>query len=256
MLIDSHSHIEMKAFNRDRDEVVRRAQDIGVERIMAVGIDLDDCRRVIATVNTYDMVYGVVGIHPHHAKDITQATYDALREMAKHEKIVAYGEIGLDFFRNLSEREVQIQRFGEQMELAHELRLPVVIHDRDAHAETLQMLENWNGDVTGIIHCFSGDYTMARKCLDMGFYISVPGTITYKNSGTLRDVVRRVPIQRLLVETDSPFLAPIPKRGQRNEPANVMYTAIKVAEIKAMPVDEVEKVTYRNTLDAFGIVAD
>ena len=253
MLIDSHSHIEMKAFDRDRDEVIRRAKDAGVNLIIAVGINPGDCKRAISIAGKYNEVYAVVGIHPHHAKDIDKTTYDSLREMAKHEKVVAYGEIGLDFFRNLSPRDVQIRRFGEQLELASELGLPVVIHDREAHSETLKMLENWNGDKRGIIHCFSGDYGMARKCLDMGFYISIPGTITFNKSETLREVVKKVPISRLLVETDSPFLTPHPKRGERNEPANVVYTALRVAEIKGLPVEEVEEKTSENAKDVFGI---
>ena len=253
MLIDSHSHIEMKAFDRDRDDVVARAKDVGVDIIIAVGINEGDCKRVISIAGKYDSVFGVVGIHPHHAKEIDNTTYDALKEMARNEKVVAYGEIGLDFFRNLSPRNIQIARFGEQLDLAHELDLPVVIHDRDAHAETVKILEQWDGNKRGIIHCFSGDYTMAKKCLDMGFYLSIPGTITFKKNEQLHQVVKKVPLNRLLVETDCPFLTPSPKRGERNEPANVVYTALRIAEIKRVPLEEVEKITYQNTLDVFGI---
>lgn len=253
MLIDSHSHIEMKAFDGDRDQVVARAKDVGVDYIIAVGISLEDCKRVVSITKQYKTVYGVIGIHPHHAKDIDNKTYDSLRQMVHNDKIVAYGEIGLDFFRNLSPRNTQIKRFGEQLELASEVGLPVVIHDREAHAQTMNILEQWKGDKRGIIHCFSGDYGMARKCLDMGFYISIPGTITFKNSHQLRDVVKKVPMNRLLVETDAPFLTPQQKRGGRNEPAYVMYTALRIAEIKGVPVEEVEEITYKNTLDVFGI---
>jgi TatD DNase family protein len=253
MLIDSHSHIEMKDFDRDRDEVIRRAKDAGINIIIAVGINLEDSKRAVSIAGRYDGVYATIGIHPHHANEIDEKTYDSLREMAKHEKVVAYGEIGLDFFRNLSPREVQIKRFGEQLELADELGLPVVIHDREAHSETLRMLEKWGGDKGGVIHCFSGDYGMAKKCLDMGFYISIAGNVTFKKSETLREVVEKEPISRLLVETDSPFLTPHPKRGERNEPANVIYTALKVAEIKDLPIEEVERITSQNTLNVFGI---
>jgi len=243
----------MKDFDRDRDEVIRRAKDAGVDLIIAIGIDLEDCERAVSIAGKYDEVYATVGIHPHHANEIDEKTYDSLRVMATHEKVVAFGEIGLDFFRNLSPREVQIKRFGEQLELADELGLPVVIHDREAHSETLRMLEKWNGDKRGIIHCFSGDYGMARKCLDMGFYISIAGNVTFKKSETLREVVKKAPINRLLVETDSPFLTPHPKRGERNEPANVVYTARKVAEIKDLPIEDVERITSENTLNVFGI---
>jgi len=253
MLIDSHSHIELKAFDRDRDDVIARAKDVGVDIIIAVGINEGDCKRVISVAGKYDSVFGAVGIHPHHAKEIDSTTYDNLREMARNKKVVAYGEIGLDFFRNLSPRNIQIARFGEQLDLARELNLPVVIHDREAHAETVEMLEQWDGNKQGVIHCFSGDYTMARKCLDMGFYLSIPGTITFKNNVQLQEVVRKVPLNRLLVETDCPFLTPAPKRRERNEPAYVVYTAHRIAEIKRVPPEEVESITYRNTLDVFGI---
>ena len=256
MLIDSHSHIEMKAFDRDREQVVARAREVGVDYIIAVGISLADCKRVVSVTKQYKTVYGVIGIHPHHAKDIDNRTYDSLRQMVNNDKIVAYGEIGLDFFRNLSPRNIQIKRFGEQLELASEVGLPVVIHDREAHTQTMNILEQWKGDKRGIIHCFSGDYGMARKCLDMGFYISIPGTITFKNSGQLREVVKKMPMDRLLVETDAPFLTPQPKRGERNEPAYVIYTVLKIAEIKGIPVEEVERITYKNTMDVFGILPE
>jgi TatD DNase family protein len=253
MLVDSHAHIELKDFNKDRDDVIHRARENGIDYIVTVGIELNDCRRAVSVAESYEMVFASVGIHPHFAKAIDDRTYDALRELAKHEKVVAYGEIGLDFFRNISPREVQIQRFKEQLELAHELDLPVIIHDREAHKEIMEILEPWNGDQRGIIHCFSGDYAMAKRCLDWGYYISVPGTVTYKNSSILRDVVRKVPLERLLVETDCPFLTPDPKRGKRNEPANVVLTARKVADIKGVPFEEVCRITSANAMDLLGI---
>ena len=253
MLIDSHAHIELKEFDRDRDEVIRRAQEGGVECIVTVGIDLPDCRKAIAMAEKYEMVFATVGIHPHSVKYIKKETYDTLRALAAHRKVVAYGEIGLDFFRNLSPRDVQIRCFGEQMELACELGKPVIIHDRDAHGEIVSMLQKWNGKVRGIVHCFSGDYDMAKRCLDMGYYISVPGTVTYKNSSVLRDVVRKTPLDRLLVETDCPFLTPEPKRGKRNEPLYVTVTARAVATIKGVSYEEVARVTTRNAREVFGL---
>ena len=253
MLVDSHAHIELEDFNNDRDDVVRRAREKGIDYIVTVGIDLDDCRRAVAVAEEYEMVYASVGIHPHAAAAIDESTYDALRELAKNEKVVAYGEIGLDFFRNLSPREVQIERFKEQLGLAHELDLPVIIHDREAHRETMEILEPRKGNQRGIIHCFSGDYAMAKRCLDWGYLISVPGTVTYKNSSILRDVVRKVPLDKLLVETDCPFLTPEPKRGKRNEPANVVLTARKVADIKGVSFEEVCRMTSQNAVNLFGI---
>ena len=164
----------------------------------------------------------------------------------------AYGEIGLDFFRNLSSREVQIKRFREQIALARELHLPLVVHDRDAHQETLDILKSEKAaDCGGIIHCFSGDYRMAKECLDMGFYISIPGTITFKNAGEFQEIVTKLPLDSLLIETDAPFLAPVPFRGKRNEPSFVRYTAQKIADLKKVPFEKVAEVTTENAMSVF-----
>ena len=253
MFIDSHAHLEMKAFDRDRDKVIARAKEAGVDYIVTVGTTLNDCKKAISIANRYESVYAVIGIHPHEVKNIDDLTYESLKDLANADKVVAYGEIGLDFFRNLSPRDVQIKRFGEQLELAGEIGLPVVIHDREAHRETLNILKEWKGNRRGIIHCFSGDYEMAKKCLDMGFYISIPGTITFQKSEKLQEVVKNVPIDSMLLETDSPYLAPHPRRGRRNEPANVIFTARRVAEIKGLPLEEVGKITSQNTKNIFGI---
>ncbi len=255
MLIDSHAHLELSEFDGDREDVIERARASGVECIVTVGINLEDSRNAVALAERYDNIYASVGVHPHDAKSINETTYDSLRKLSKSDRVVAYGEIGLDFFRNRSPRDIQIKRFGEQLELADELNLPVIIHDREAHREIVEMLKGWKGHSGGVIHCFSGDYDMARKCLDMGFYISIPGTITYKKSETLRGVVRRVPIDRLLVETDCPFLSPEPKRGKRNEPANVVYTARRIAQIKGLPFEDVARITSENTRNVFGMKA-
>ncbi len=253
MVIDSHAHLEMSPFDRDRDQVVRRAKDAGVEIIVTVGTTVEDCYKALEITLRYPGVYAVIGIHPHEAKDINGGTYDSLKEMAQHKKVVAYGEIGLDFFRNLSPRATQIRRFREQLELAGELNLPVVIHDRDAHRETMNLLKDWKGSRGGIIHCFSGDSLMARQCIDLGFYISIPGTVTFEKNETLRSIVRDLPLGSLLVETDCPYLTPNPYRGKRNEPAYVVHTARKIAEIKGKPLEEVAAVTTANAKQIFNI---
>jgi len=253
VLIDSHAHLELSEFDSDREDVIRRAGESGVEYIVTVGINLEDSKNAVAIAERYDTIYASVGVHPHDAKSIDETTYDSLKKLSQSDKVVAFGEIGLDFFRNLSPGELQRRRFGEQLELAGELGLPVIIHDRDAHRETVEMLKNWKNFSGGVIHCFSGDYDMAVKCLDMGFYISIPGPITYRKSETLRDVVRKIPIDRMLVETDCPFLSPEPKRGKRNEPANVLYTARKVAQIKNLSFEDVAMTTSANTGRLFGI---
>lgn len=253
MLIDTHAHIEMRAFDADRDDVIRRAGEAGIDAIVTVGTNLQDCRKAIAIAGRYDQVYAAIGIHPHDVNGIDGDTYHLIRKLACQPKVVAYGEIGLDFFRNRSPRSDQIRCFGEQLELAAELDLPVIIHDREAHTETLEMLSGWKGRKGGIVHCFSGDATMAGKCLDLGFFISVPGPVTYPKSERLLDVVRQVPLDRLLVETDAPYLSPHPRRGQRNEPAYVVYTARKVAETKGLPIEEVAAATTRNAKAVFGL---
>lgn len=252
MLIDSHAHLEMEDFDSDRNEVIGRAEQAGVDRIITVGTTLSDCEKAISIARQHESVYAAIGVHPHEVKDINKTTYDDLKRLAKEEKIVAYGEIGLDFFRNLSPRDVQVRRFGEQLELAGEMGLPIIIHDREAHKETLEMLRGWRGK-PGVIHCFSGDYRMAQKCLDMGFYLSIPGAVTFGKSEKLQEVVRKIPITSLLVETDAPYLTPHPNRGKRNEPAYVVHTARKVAEIKGLPFEQVADVSSRNARSLFGI---
>jgi TatD DNase family protein len=253
MLADSHAHLEMNDFDRDRDEVIRRAENAGVDLIITVGTTLDDCRKAVSIANKYKNVYAAIGIHPHEVKDIDETTYETLKKLAKMDKVVAFGEIGLDFFRNLSPRDVQIRRFGEQLELASEIGLPIIIHDRDAHQETLEMLGGWKGKHRGVVHCFSGNYKMAEKCLEMGFFISIPGAITFGKSEKLQDVIRHIPVTDILVETDAPYLTPHPHRGKRNEPAYVIHTAKKVAEIKGLSLEELASVTYQNTRNVFGI---
>ena len=253
MLADSHAHLEMNDFDRDRDEVIKRAENAGVDLIITVGTTLDDCRKAVSIANKYKNVYAAIGIHPHEVKDIDKTTYETLKKLAKMDKVVAFGEIGLDFFRNLSPRDVQIRRFGEQLELASEIGLPIIIHDRDAHQEILEMLGGWKGKHRGVVHCFSGNYKMAEKCLEMGFFISIPGAITFGKSEKLQDVIRRIPVTDILVETDAPYLTPHPHRGKRNEPAYVIHTARKVAEIKGLSLEELASVTYQNTRNVFGI---
>jgi TatD DNase family protein len=254
MLIDTHAHLDMPEFDRDRNEVVKRAQEGGVEYIVTVGIDEASCRSAITLAEEFAFVYAIVGIHPHNAKDVDAASYDLLRSYARHAKVRALGEMGLDFFRNHSPREVQLSRFREQVALAREVHLPVVIHDRDAHRETLEILqEEKAAEVGGVIHCFSGDYAMASKCMDMGFYISIPGTVTFPKAQTLQEVVRCIPLERVLIETDCPFLAPVPFRGKRNEPAYVQYVARAIADIKKLSFEKVAEVTSQNACSVLSI---
>jgi TatD DNase family protein len=253
MSIDTHAHLEMEAFDSDREEVLKRAAEAGLTAIVTVGTTLTDCEKAVALARRYPPVYAAVGIHPHEVKGIDAETYDALRVLARQDKVVAIGEIGLDFFYNLSPQEVQLRRFAEQLDLAEELDMPVIIHDREAHAETLRILRLRKGRLRGVLHCFSGEQTMARECLEVGFYLSVAGPVTYRKADQLREVARNVPLDRLLIETDAPYLAPQPHRGKRNEPAYVVETAGCLAEIRGLPVGELIRLTAANARRLFRI---
>ena len=256
MLIDSHSHLEMPDFKMDLEEVIDRAKASGVGYIFTVGTEKKDWERTLEIVNSHPSIYAILGVHPHNAKEIDHETYPALKELCQNEKVRAFGEIGLDFYRDHSPREVQQKRFREQIRLAKELRLPIVVHDREAHHETLDILKSEKAEECGgIIHCFSGDYEMAKACMDIDFLISVPGNITYKNAESYRELIKRIPLESLLIETDAPFLTPVPFRGKRNEPSYVRYTAQKVAEIKKIPFEKVAEVTTENALRVYKLTS-
>ena len=255
MLIDSHAHLEMPDFKKDLEAVIQRAKESGVEYIFTVGTEGKDWKRTLEIANAHPTIYAILGVHPHNAKEIDDQTYPMLRELCRDKKVRALGEIGLDFFRNISPREIQLKRFREQIGVAKELGLPIVVHDREAHAETVEILKSEKAEECGgIIHCFSGDDEMAKVCMDMGFFISIPGTITFKNAERFREIVRKIPLESLLVETDAPFLTPEPFRGKRNEPGYVRYTAQKMAEIKKVSFEKVAEVTTKNALRVYKLV--
>jgi TatD DNase family protein len=254
MLIDSHAHLEMKEFDSDREDVIKRAGEVGVAFIVTVGTNLALSRKAVALAQKYENIYATIGIHPHDAAKTDNKTFESLKELAQKQKVVAYGEIGLDFFRNISSQDKQIEIFGLQLELARELNLPVIIHDREAHQQALKMVKA-SGVRRGVFHCFSGDYVMAKQCIDLGFYISIPGVVTYEKAKTIQDVAGHVPLSSLLLETDAPYLTPVPHRGKRNEPSYIINTAKKVAEIKKILWEEVAQITTDNTMNLFGIEA-
>lgn len=255
MPIDTHAHLEMAAFDDDREEVLERAAAAGLTAIVTVGTSLAECEKAVALAGRHPMLYAAVGIHPHEVGGIDGRTYAVLRQLAQREKVVAIGEIGLDFFYNHAPREVQLQRFDEQLALAEEIDLPVIVHDRDAHAETLAMLEARRGRLRGVLHCFSGDGEMARRCLALGFHLSVAGPVTFPKAEALREVAREIPLERLLIETDCPYLAPQRYRGKRNEPAYVRETAALLAGLKGVTAAALEAATEANARRLFGIAA-
>jgi TatD DNase family protein len=252
MLIDSHAHLDFSQFRDDRDAVVRRAREAGLTAIINVATDLASSERSIELSAHYPMIYATVGVHPHDATTLSPDVLDRLAELATQERVVAIGEIGLDFYRDRSPRDQQREAFRRQIRLAVELGLPLVIHDRDAHAETLQILHDEEAQkVGGVLHCFSGDLDMAREGLAMGFLIAFGGPITYGKKK--QEIARRIPLDKILVETDCPFLTPVPHRGRRNEPAHVRYVAEKLAELRGISFAEMAAATTRNAVDLFGL---
>lgn len=254
MLIDTHAHLDMREFSDDREDVVKRARDAGVEYIVTIGSTLESSRDAVMLADKYDFIYAAIGIHPHEVKDILHPAYDVLRHFAQHKKVVAYGEIGLDYYYEHSPRLVQQRKFRDMLREARELNLPVIIHDRDAHDDTYRIVsEEWSPEIGGIMHCFSGDVAFARKMIELGFSLSIAGPVTFPKAEALREVVRQIPIEHLLVETDCPYLAPQPVRGKRNEPAYVRHTAEMIAQVKGLTFDDVARITSFNAMQLFGI---
>lgn len=253
VLIDSHAHIYYRDYLGDFDEMLARAADAGVCAMIVVGTDLESSREAILLAEKYPQLYAAVGIHPHDAGRVTAACYDVIRTLAlSSPKVVAIGEIGLDFYRDRSPRDLQEIVFRRFLQLAAELDKPVIIHDRDAHERVMTIIRE-ESVRRGVLHCFSGDAVMAAEAVSMGFYVSIPGTITYPANEGLRDVVRAITIDRMLVETDCPYLPPVPYRGKRNEPAYVRLAAEKLAEVKGLNLEDVARITTKNVGDLFGI---
>ena len=254
MLIDTHAHLEMREFRDDLDEVLDRAREAGVEYIVTVGTTVESSRDAVLLADKYDFIYAAVGIHPHETKDILHPAYDILRHFAQHKKVVAYGEVGLDYFYEHSIRTVQQRKFRDMLREARMLELPVIIHDRDAHEDTERIIaEEWSPELGGVLHCYSGDATFAQRMIDRGFHISIAGPVTFPKAGALREMVKQVPIEHMLIETDAPYLAPQPVRGKRNEPAFVRHTAEMIAEVKGLSFEDVARITGYNAMQLFGL---
>ena len=257
MYFDTHAHLDLSPLAEAEDAVLRRAGEAGVTRITTIGIDPESSAAAVAIAHRHAGVYASVGLHPHDASRLSEEALARLEELSRCDKVVAIGETGLDFYRDRSPRDAQRAAFREQIRLARRRNLPVVVHDRDAHDEALSILaEEKASEVGGILHCFSGDLAMARKAVAMNFLVSIPGAITYRGSEEQVEAVRRLPLDRLLIETDCPFLAPVPHRGKTNEPAYVPLVAAKVAEIQGVSVEDVARVTTLNALRVFRIPAE
>ena len=256
MLYDTHAHLNDEAFAEDAEAALHRALDAGVTKINIVGCDPEMSAMAVEMAEKYEAVYAVVGIHPSDADKYDEAMEEQLSRWSALEKVVAIGEIGLDYhFEDDIDHDIQRDVFRRQLRLARELQMPVVIHSRDAMEDTVRIIreEQPEGGFRGVFHCFSGSWEQAKVCLELGFYIGFDGPLTFKNSKKLPKVASEMPLDRLLIETDCPYMAPEPVRGRRNEPANVKHIAAKVAQLRGISVEEAERATYENGCRLFGL---
>lgn len=255
MLFDSHAHIDDSRFDSDRLETIERARENGVTGIINIGADMVSSARSVALAQAHEGIYAAVGIHPHDAKAAVNADYDRMAEWVEQEKkVVAIGEIGLDYYYDLSPREVQQEVFIRHIDLARQLRKPIIIHDRDAHGDVMNIVKKEAKGIIGVFHCYSGSLEMAKEVLKLGFYVSFAGPVTFAKSTKLKEIAAAVPLERLLVETDSPYLTPHPHRGRRNEPAHVRLVAEEVARLRGLSLEAVAEATTQNVKQLFHIV--
>lgn len=253
MLFDTHAHYDDERFDEDRETLLRAMPEKGVGLIVNPGCDLPSSRMAVDMAQKYDFLYAAVGIHPENCGDFAPAMTDGLRALAKAPKVVAIGEIGLDYYwAENPPKELQQEVLRRQLALAQELHLPVIIHDRDAHADTLAIVREFP-QVTGVFHCFAGSVEMAQALIKMGWMLSFNGAATFKNAKKAPEVIAAVPLEKLMIETDAPYLTPVPHRGERNDSSYVRFVAEKIAEIKGISAEEVEKATWENGKAFFGI---
>ena len=236
MLFDSHAHLNDERFDEDREELINSLKSNGVELVLNPGACIETSKSSVELANKYDFIYAAVGVHPHDVGDMTEEDIKTLRKLAtENDKVMAIGEIGLDYYYDNAPRDIQKQWFKRQIELANELKLPIIIHDRDAHGDTFEIIKNTKSPEIGcVLHCYSGNVELAREYIKMGCYISIPGTVTFKNNKKTVEVVREIPLEYLLIETDSPYMAPVPHRGKRNDPSMVQFVADKIAQEKGI----------------------
>ena len=254
MLIDSHAHLDAPYFRNKLPHVLRRAREAGVEKIITIGVTPSSTKNCMKIATTHPSVYVAAGYHPHWAKGADPDRLAEARRLAGLPSAAALGEIGLDYHHFHSPKQDQIYLFRKMLEIAVEVHLPIIIHDRKAHSDVYGILSEFQSKLAGgIIHCFSGNWNLAQKYLDWDFFLSIPGTVTYPGRRDLREVARKAPLNRLLLETDAPHLTPVPKKGRKNEPAFVRYTAQEVARIRGITFEEVATATTLNVLQAFGL---
>ena len=258
-LFDTHSHYNDEKFDKDREQIIKETYEDGVTKFVCAGYNIESSKKAIELSQKYEFIYSICGISPN---DIPQSEQELWKDISKIRKIVnenrtnklvAIGEIGLDYYWNKENKELQKKGFIEQIDLANELNLPIVIHSRDASIDTIDVIKEHTVKKTGIFHCCQFNQEMIKQALELGYYISFAGPVTFKNSKNAPDIVKMVPLDRILIETDSPYLAPEPNRGKRNDSRNVKFIAQKIADFKEMPIDEIAKITYENAKKIFNI---
>jgi TatD DNase family protein len=254
MLFDTHVHLNADQYKEDLEEVVKRAGDAGVEKMVVVGFDRPTINKAMELIEKYSFLYAAIGWHPVDAIDMEASDLEWIKELSHHPKVVAIGEMGLDYHWDKSPKDIQKDVFRKQIALAKEVKLPIIIHNRDATEDVVSILEEEGAnEVGGIMHCFTGSLEIARKCIDMNFYISFGGPVTFKNAKKPKEVAKEIPMERLLIETDCPYLTPHPFRGKRNEPAYVKYVAEQIAELKGVSYAEIAEITTKNAKEIFSI---
>ncbi len=254
MIFESHAHYDDEAFDDDREELLRSLQEYGIGTVINVGSSLESCKTTLELVRRYPFVYGAIGVHPEETTRLDEGNFEYLREWCVKDKIVAVGEIGLDYHWKEPDAKVQKKWFGEQLELAREMKLPVIIHSREAAKDTLDIMQSVHaGEIGGVIHCYSYTKEMAREFLKMDYYFGIGGVVTFKNAKKLKEAVEYIPMDRILLETDSPYLSPEPNRGRRNSSLNLPYVAQEIAAIKGIGYEEVVAITEQNARTLFGL---
>lgn len=254
MLFDTHAHLNAEQYNEDLEQVIERAKSEKVEKIVVVGFDRPTITRAMELIEAYDFMYAAIGWHPVDAIDMTDEDLAWIKELSQHEKVVAIGEMGLDYYWDKSPKDVQKEVFRRQIALAKEVNLPIIIHNRDATEDVVTILkEEGAAEVGGIMHCFTGSHEIAKACMEMNFYISFGGPVTFKNAKKPKEVVKDIPSDRLLIETDCPYLTPAPFRGKRNEPSYVKYIAEQIAELREISFEELAALTTENAKKVFRI---
>lgn len=254
MLFDTHAHLEDERFDQDREQLIEELPEKGVAYVVNVGSTLETSRMSVELAARYPFIYAAVGVHPHEVSQMSSRDLATLEAMATGQKVVAIGEIGLDYYYDFSPRELQREWFAQQIDLAYSLGLPIIIHDREAHADVLDILKAKKDRIVGgVMHCYSGSWEMAKDFMDLGLYISLGGPVTFKNAKRPVEVAQKIPLDRLVIETDSPYLAPTPHRGKRNNPAYVGLVAQKIAEIRGMSFEEIAEITLNNAKKLFKI---